>query len=223
MPEPAAPADAQTSPRDGERGTPRVAIFTDKLDWHVEHTLAAFRAHGAHAGRRAPRRLPDRHDAPAWPRHSRLSRACPTSPSCAPSATARWRRSPCGSACCMRWRRSACRSSTARAPSSAAPTKAWRAFCSRRAGVPTPETFATQSLAQARAIARRECGDGPLVMKPLFGAQGWGIATDRREEDMPVARRGARRLLSAALRRPRAARLTKTCAFSSRVARSSPR
>jgi RimK family alpha-L-glutamate ligase len=51
--------------------------------------------------------------------------------------------------------------------------------------VPAPETFATQSLAQARALARRECPRGPLVMKPLFGAQGWGLRLIERESDLP--------------------------------------
>jgi tetrahydromethanopterin:alpha-L-glutamate ligase len=51
--------------------------------------------------------------------------------------------------------------------------------------LPTPQTFAAQTLAQARAIARRECAKGPLVMKPLFGAQGWGLRLIEREDDAP--------------------------------------
>ena len=34
-------------PATGERAHPRVAVFTDKLDWHVDETLKAFRALGA--------------------------------------------------------------------------------------------------------------------------------------------------------------------------------
>ncbi|PPC93087.1 MAG: RimK family alpha-L-glutamate ligase, partial [Methylocystis sp.] len=52
--------------------------------------------------------------------------------------------------------------------------KSMASFLLAQAGLPTPQTFAAQTLAQARAIARRECAKGPLVMKPLFGAQGWG-------------------------------------------------
>jgi len=44
-----------------------------------------------------------------------------------------------------------------------------------RAGLKTPATFVVQTLAEARAIAARECAKGPLVLKPLFGAQGWGL------------------------------------------------
>ncbi|MCX7898882.1 MAG: hypothetical protein N2444_02115 [Methylocystis sp.] len=59
-------------------------------------------------------------------------------------------------------------------------------FLLARAGVPTPQTFATQTIAQARAIARRECLSGPLVMKPLFGAQGWGVRLIESEDDIPA-------------------------------------
>jgi RimK family alpha-L-glutamate ligase len=58
-------------------------------------------------------------------------------------------------------------------------------FLLQRAGVATPETFVTQNYAQARAIARRECHKGPLVMKPLFGAQGWGLRLINDEADIP--------------------------------------
>ncbi len=34
--------------------------------------------------------------------------------------------------------------------------------------------FVAQTTAQAMAIARRECPKGPLVAKPLFGAQAGG-------------------------------------------------
>jgi len=34
-------------PAHGERAPPRIAVFTDKLDWHVDETLKAFRALGA--------------------------------------------------------------------------------------------------------------------------------------------------------------------------------
>ena len=44
------------------------------------------------------------------------------------------------------------------------------------AGVPTPPTWATESLAQAQRIAMREGAAGhALVLKPLFGSQGKGL------------------------------------------------
>jgi RimK family alpha-L-glutamate ligase len=51
--------------------------------------------------------------------------------------------------------------------------------------IPTPPTWTVQSEAAARQIVRRECGRGPLVLKPLFGAQGFGLKLVRREEDLP--------------------------------------
>ena len=65
--------------------------------------------------------------------------------------------------------------------------KSMASFILQRAGVATPQTFTTQNLAQARAIARRECPNGPLVLKPLFGAQGWGIKLIESEADIPTA------------------------------------
>lgn len=44
-------------------------------------------------------------------------------------------------------------------------------------GVPTPATWVTESAAEARRIAMREtAGGGMLVVKPLFGSQGKGVA-----------------------------------------------
>lgn len=63
--------------------------------------------------------------------------------------------------------------------------KSMASFLLARAGLRTPATFVTQNLAQARAIARRECGFGPLVLKPLFGAQGWGLRLIASEADLP--------------------------------------
>ncbi|HEY4065436.1 MAG TPA: RimK family alpha-L-glutamate ligase [Burkholderiaceae bacterium] len=44
------------------------------------------------------------------------------------------------------------------------------------AGIPTPATWATESMAQARRIVMREVAAGhALVLKPLFGSQGKGL------------------------------------------------
>jgi RimK family alpha-L-glutamate ligase len=51
--------------------------------------------------------------------------------------------------------------------------------------IPTPATWTVQSAAAARVIAKRETPRGPLVLKPLFGAQGRGLKLIRRESDLP--------------------------------------
>jgi tetrahydromethanopterin:alpha-L-glutamate ligase len=51
--------------------------------------------------------------------------------------------------------------------------------------IPTPPTWTVQSEQAARRVVRREAGRGPLVLKPLFGAQGYGLKLIRREDDLP--------------------------------------
>ncbi len=63
--------------------------------------------------------------------------------------------------------------------------KAATSFLCFKNGVPTPPTFALQSPRQTHALVRRECAHGPLVLKPLFGAQGRGLRLIRRESDLP--------------------------------------
>jgi tetrahydromethanopterin:alpha-L-glutamate ligase len=63
--------------------------------------------------------------------------------------------------------------------------KAATSFLLHRAGIPTPATFALQSPRATRALVRRECAHGPLVLKPLFGAQGRGLKLIRHEADLP--------------------------------------
>src|ERR1700724_977783 len=50
--------------------------------------------------------------------------------------------------------------------------------------IPTPSTWSVQSEQAARKIVRREAARGPLVLKPLFGAQGCGLKLIRCEEDL---------------------------------------
>ena len=63
--------------------------------------------------------------------------------------------------------------------------KSMATFLLTRAGLQTPATFVTQSLREARAIAARECARGPLALKPLFGAQGWGLRLIRDPAELP--------------------------------------
>jgi tetrahydromethanopterin:alpha-L-glutamate ligase len=61
--------------------------------------------------------------------------------------------------------------------------KSMTSFLVARAGLPTPATWTVESLEEARALLHRE--NGPLVLKPLFGAQGKGLQLLRSPEDLP--------------------------------------
>jgi tetrahydromethanopterin:alpha-L-glutamate ligase len=63
--------------------------------------------------------------------------------------------------------------------------KAATSFALARNMIPTPPTWTVQSEQAARQVVRREAGRGPLVLKPLFGAQGYGVKLIRREDDLP--------------------------------------
>lgn len=64
--------------------------------------------------------------------------------------------------------------------------KSMTSFLLARAGIPTPETWATESYEQAHAIAERETMEGPLVLKPLFGSQGRGLKLVQKPDDLPT-------------------------------------
>ena len=168
----------------GQGACPRVAVFTDKLDWHVEKTLAVFRALGA---KPVPVRLSACKIDMTRPRGLAVPgfRALPD--------LAVVRAIGDGSLEAITMRLSVLHAleelgvllmNNARAIERCT-DKSMASFLLAQAGLPTPETFATQTLAQARAIARRECAKGPLVMKPLFGAQGWGLRLIEDESDIP--------------------------------------
>ena len=62
-----------------------------------------------------------------------------------------------------------------------------------RAGLPTPQTWVVSTREAAARIAEREARPGrPLVLKPLFGSQGEGLALIERPEDLPEAEAVAR-------------------------------
>ena len=65
--------------------------------------------------------------------------------------------------------------------------KSMTTFLLKNAGLPTPPTFAVEGLAAAEEIAARELARTPLVLKPLFGAQGRGIRLIRTLSDLPAA------------------------------------
>ncbi|TIM11805.1 RimK family alpha-L-glutamate ligase [Mesorhizobium sp.] len=64
--------------------------------------------------------------------------------------------------------------------------KSMTTFLLKNSGLPTPPTFAVESLAMAEAVARRELPFTPLVLKPLFGAQGRGIRLIETLSDLPA-------------------------------------
>jgi len=174
-----------TAPLREDRGPPpRVAVFTDKLDWHVIRTLRAFRRQGAtpvavrlsackiETGRAQGLIIPGFRDLPDLA----IVRAIGD-----------------GSLEAITMRLGVLHAlealgvpvvNSARAIERCT-DKSMASFLLAQAGLPAPQTFAAQTLAQARAIARRECAKGPLVMKPLFGAQGWGLRLIEREGDLP--------------------------------------
>lgn len=65
--------------------------------------------------------------------------------------------------------------------------KSMTSFLLAEARVPTPPTWTTESADAARALIEREAPRRPLVLKPLFGAQGKGLRLIRRPEDLPSA------------------------------------
>lgn len=64
--------------------------------------------------------------------------------------------------------------------------KSTTTFLLQKAGLPTPQTFAVEGRAVAEELAARELVRTPLVLKPLFGAQGRGIRMIRLLSDLPA-------------------------------------
>lgn len=164
----------------------RVAVFTDKLDWHVEATLKAYSALGTQP---IPVRLSDcRFDSmrpsglaiPGFHQLPDLVVVRAIGDGSLEAVTMRL-------AILHALEKLGVRVVNKARAIEACTDKSLASFLLQRALVATPETFATQNLAQARAIARRECHNGPLVLKPLFGAQGWGIKLIESETDIPSA------------------------------------
>ncbi len=53
--------------------------------------------------------------------------------------------------------------------------KSMTSFLLAKSGIPTPQSWAVEGLAAARALVDREAPAGRLVLKPLFGSQGRGL------------------------------------------------
>ncbi len=63
--------------------------------------------------------------------------------------------------------------------------KSTTSFLLAQAGIATPATWAVEGRAAAAVIAARECGQGALVLKPLFGSQGRGLRLIAGMDDLP--------------------------------------
>jgi tetrahydromethanopterin:alpha-L-glutamate ligase len=165
--------------------TPRVALFTDKLDWHVDKFARALATLGA---RPIPVRLsackidttrPHGLAIPGF--HGRLPDLAVV------------RAIGDGALEAITMRLGVLHALTAldvpvvndaRAIERCT-DKSMATFLLARAGLATPATFVAQDMYEARAIVRRECARGPLVLKPLFGAQGWGLRLINGVADLP--------------------------------------
>ena len=63
--------------------------------------------------------------------------------------------------------------------------KSMTSFLLAKNKIATPATWTVQSAQAAAQIVRAETPRGPLVLKPLFGAQGRGLKLIRRQADLP--------------------------------------
>jgi tetrahydromethanopterin:alpha-L-glutamate ligase len=63
--------------------------------------------------------------------------------------------------------------------------KSMTSFLLAQAGILTPATWVTESLAAAKDIVKRQDADGPLVLKPLFGSQGRNLRLIKTPDDLP--------------------------------------
>jgi tetrahydromethanopterin:alpha-L-glutamate ligase len=65
--------------------------------------------------------------------------------------------------------------------------KSMTSFLLARAGIRNPATWVTEQPAVARRIVERELTNGPLVLKPLFGSQGRNLRLIASPDDLPDA------------------------------------
>ncbi len=63
--------------------------------------------------------------------------------------------------------------------------KSMTSFLLARAGIRSPATWVTEQRATAHRIVAREAATGPLVLKPLFGSQGRNLRLIASPDDLP--------------------------------------
>ena len=108
---------------------------------------------------------------------------------CGPCRPVRWNKSCFAWICLGSWKRPECRSSIRRGPSKRRSTNIWRPPGWRRPGLRVPRTIVCQTPDDAMAAFAALGGD--VVVKPLFGSEGRGIA---RLQDEALAQRAFRML-----------------------------
>ena len=172
--------------RRGSACAPRIAIAADKIDWHVKELVAAFRRCDAHA-------IPVKLSACGFDTRRPAGVVIKGFGDAVPDAIF-VRAIGAGSFEEITLRLGLMHAlgesgiavhNTARAVERCV-DKAATSFLLARGGIPTPATWTVQSRAQAEAIVRREAAHAPLVLKPLFGAQGRGLKLVRRPGDLPA-------------------------------------
>jgi RimK family alpha-L-glutamate ligase len=171
--------------RGGSASAPRIAIAADKIDWHVKELVGAFRRCGAHG-------IPVKLSACGFDTRRPAGMVIKGFGDGLPDAMFA-RAIGAGSFEEITLRLGIMHAlgesgiavhNSARAVERCV-DKAATSFLLARDGIPTPATWTVQSRAQAKAIVRREAAHGPLVLKPLFGAQGRGLKLVRRAGDLP--------------------------------------
>jgi tetrahydromethanopterin:alpha-L-glutamate ligase len=63
--------------------------------------------------------------------------------------------------------------------------KSTTTFLLGRAGLPVPPSWTVEGLEPAKRVVEAEAGEGPLVLKPLFGSQGRGLVLVQSVGDLP--------------------------------------
>jgi RimK family alpha-L-glutamate ligase len=170
--------------RSGAAECPRIALAIDRIDWHVKELVAAFARCGAHA-------IPVRLSACGFDTRRASGLIIKGFGTGLPEAMF-VRAIGAGSFEEITLRLGLMHAlgecgtvvhNSARAVERCV-DKAATSFLLARHGIATPPTWTVQSRAQAEAIVRREAARGPLVLKPLFGAQGRGLKLVRRASDL---------------------------------------
>jgi RimK family alpha-L-glutamate ligase len=63
--------------------------------------------------------------------------------------------------------------------------KSTTTFLLARAGLPVPTSWTVEGIEAAKRVVKAEVGEGPLVLKPLFGSQGRGLVLVQSAADLP--------------------------------------
>jgi tetrahydromethanopterin:alpha-L-glutamate ligase len=164
---------------------PLVALVCDGLDWHARNLIKAFAAHGADA---APIRLPlcafDSADGTGL-RLDGLGDRLPDAVMVRTMSGGTFEAVTLRLGLLHALRELGVMVCNDARAIERCVDKSMTSFLLARAGIPTPATWATESVEAARAIVRREAAQGALVLKPLFGSQGRGLRLIRCEDDLP--------------------------------------